>query len=237
VLKKLKLWPAKRGGISVRTLLSLATAAALLPFLLLAGIGISIWLGSQKDEELGRVSRIGENLGRALDRELRSYIQAAEIVAGSQYLRDGDIATIRAIARDTARRLGGHFVLMDRSGRHLINTRLEPPAQLGTTQNSRPLDAALAEAGFEIAHTAASVRGALRALPAIECDVAVLDVNLRGESIEPVALTLRDRRIPYLFATGYGSDAIPTEFADARVVPKPVDAAVMAREIMRLLNT
>jgi hypothetical protein len=163
--------------------------------------------------------------------------QAAEIVAGSQYLRDGDIATIRAIARDTARRLGGHFVLMDRSGRHLINTRLEPPAQLGTTQNSRPLDAALAEAGFEIAHTAASVRGALRALPAIECDVAVLDVNLRGESIEPVALTLRDRRIPYLFATGYGSDAIPTEFADARVVPKPVDAAVMAREIMRLLNT
>jgi DNA-binding NarL/FixJ family response regulator len=99
------------------------------------------------------------------------------------------------------------------------------------------LENSLAEAGFEIACTAASVRGALRALPTIECDVAVLDVNLRGESVEPVALALRDRRIPYLFATGYGSDAIPKEFADARVVPKPVDAAVLAREIMRLLNT
>lgn len=71
------------------------------------------------------------------------------------------------------------------------------------------LENSLAEAGFEIAHTAASVRGALRALPAIECDIAVLDVNLRGESVEPVALALRDRGIPYLFATGYGSDAIP----------------------------
>jgi CheY-like chemotaxis protein len=38
-------------------------------------------------------------------------------------------------------------------------------------------------------------------------DAAILDVNLRGEKIDPVADALRGRKIPLLFATGYGQGA------------------------------
>jgi CheY-like chemotaxis protein len=38
-------------------------------------------------------------------------------------------------------------------------------------------------------------------------DAAILDVNLRGQKIDPVADALRERKVPLLFATGYGEGA------------------------------
>jgi CheY-like chemotaxis protein len=38
-------------------------------------------------------------------------------------------------------------------------------------------------------------------------DMAILDVNLRGQTIDPVADALRERKVPILFATGYGEGA------------------------------
>jgi DNA-binding response OmpR family regulator len=51
-------------------------------------------------------------------------------------------------------------------------------------------------------------------------DAAILDWNLAGEDIVPVARVLVVRRIPFLFLTGYGA-ALDPAFAKYLVVAKP----------------
>jgi CheY-like chemotaxis protein len=52
-------------------------------------------------------------------------------------------------------------------------------------------------------------------------DLAVLDVNLRGTMVYPVAELLSARHIPFLFVSGYGDDAIPPGHDAWRVCAKP----------------
>lgn len=53
-----------------------------------------------------------------------------------------------------------------------------------------------------------------------EIDAAVLDVNLRGERIDPVAEALEARGIGFIFATGYGA-APAGRWAEAPIIDKP----------------
>lgn len=55
----------------------------------------------------------------------------------------------------------------------------------------------------------------------IEVDLAILDVNLAGQLVFPVAEILRDRNIPMLFSTGYGVSGLQGEFALRPVLHKP----------------
>ena len=52
---------------------------------------------------------------------------------------------------------------------------------------------------------------ALSAARDAQADVALLDVNLRGERVYPVAELLEGRRIPFLLLSGYGNEAVPAE--------------------------
>lgn len=54
-------------------------------------------------------------------------------------------------------------------------------------------------------------------------DFALLDVNLRGELVFPVAELLLSQEVPFLFVTGYDSGALPEIFADQPRLEKPVD--------------
>ncbi len=81
----------------------------------------------------------------------------------------------------------------------------------------------LGEAGLEV-EIAGNVADAERALVVNTFDLAVLDVNLSGETSFPVADLLEQRGVPFVFATGYGeSIAVPERFSDAAVVAKPYD--------------
>jgi CheY-like chemotaxis protein len=51
----------------------------------------------------------------------------------------------------------------------------------------------------------------------------VLDVNLGGEMVFPVADELDRRGIPFLFATGYEPNIIPVRFSDKIVLRKPLE--------------
>ena len=53
-------------------------------------------------------------------------------------------------------------------------------------------------------------------------DIAVLDVNLQGERVYPVADALRSRAIPFIFATGYDAWSIPPAYADVPRAEKPL---------------
>jgi CheY-like chemotaxis protein len=52
-------------------------------------------------------------------------------------------------------------------------------------------------------------------------DLAILDVNLNGENVWPVASRLREQGIPFVIATGGHVDPPPPEFATVPVIEKP----------------
>jgi CheY-like chemotaxis protein len=71
----------------------------------------------------------------------------------------------------------------------------------------------------------ATVPPAVEAAKSEAIDVALLDVNIGGSKVYPVADALAARRIPFLFLSGYGQSAIPRDRPDWRVCSKPFRAA------------
>jgi len=82
-----------------------------------------------------------------------------------------------------------------------------------------------------------SVEIALRAVRTEALDLAVLDVNLAGERVYPVAEALAERHIPFLFLSGYGEEAIPPGRGDWRVCAKPFRGADLAEMLSAALAT
>jgi CheY-like chemotaxis protein len=84
------------------------------------------------------------------------------------------------------------------------------------------LEDLLEELGCQLAASLASVREALAWIEAGGAvDAALLDVNLGGEPVFPVAEALRARGVPFAFTTGYG-DTDDARFGGAVVLGKPI---------------
>jgi CheY-like chemotaxis protein len=86
--------------------------------------------------------------------------------------------------------------------------------------------------GHSVSATCESVSDALAEADKGGFDVAILDVNLKGESVWPVAERLRERQIPFVLATGGHVDPPPAQFANVPVIEKPytVDRVTPALE-------
>lgn len=52
-------------------------------------------------------------------------------------------------------------------------------------------------------------------------DAALLDINLNGVEVFPVALKLRELGVPFVFASGYGRDGLSPDFSDCPILRKP----------------
>ena len=82
-------------------------------------------------------------------------------------------------------------------------------------------------------------RGVTKALAAIDAndnlDFALLDIDLGHETSMLVADALIARKVPFLFATGFGSTAI-TGYNDKPVLGKPFTEAQLIERIRRLLD-
>ena len=61
----------------------------------------------------------------------------------------------------------------------------------------------------------------------VALDAAVLDIDLRGEPVYPLAEALRARGVPFLFLTGYGGLVIPASWRAVTRVEKPFDEAAL----------
>lgn len=79
----------------------------------------------------------------------------------------------------------------------------------------------LLDLGHEVAGIASRLEPALSLAAEADFDFALLDVNLAGFPSFPVAAVLRDRGLPFLFATGYGIKGIIEEFRSYPVLQKP----------------
>jgi len=66
------------------------------------------------------------------------------------------------------------------------------------------------------------VTDALAVIANDDVDAAILDVNVGGQLIYPVADFLMAKGVPFIFMTGYGAEAIDKRFAHCRVLQKPI---------------
>jgi PAS domain S-box-containing protein len=85
-------------------------------------------------------------------------------------------------------------------------------------------------AGAEVIGPCPTTASALRELGDTAPTAAMVDINLgSGPSFE-IARALKDRRIPFVFVTGYGDEVIPLQFSNTPRLEKPV-------ELRRAINT
>lgn len=83
------------------------------------------------------------------------------------------------------------------------------------------LEDMLGELGYTVAAEAAHLDEALEATRNADFDLAILDVNLDGQPISPVADALVARGTPFVFATGYGERGLPESYRDRPTLKKP----------------
>jgi DNA-binding response OmpR family regulator len=95
---------------------------------------------------------------------------------------------------------------------------------------------ALTAAGCRVVGPADRLDRAMRMAETETLDAAVLDVNLAGEMVWPVAEILRAREIPFLFLTGFGRGLDPPAWTPAPpMLTKPVKADELTAALRALV--
>lgn len=92
----------------------------------------------------------------------------------------------------------------------------------------------LTDLGYDVVGLATNLEEALKLARVHEVDLAVLDINLGGELSFPVADVLRERKIPFLFVSGYTSGGFSETYRNDVRLRKPFRAPDLARAIARL---
>jgi DNA-binding response OmpR family regulator len=93
------------------------------------------------------------------------------------------------------------------------------------------LESMLQRLGCKVVGPANSVRLAFRLARTEALDAAVLDVDLQGEKIFPVAQALQARDIPFVFATGYHTSILPEEWRSEHSLGKPFGRAELEKQM------
>ncbi|WP_298106159.1 response regulator [Bradyrhizobium sp.] len=94
----------------------------------------------------------------------------------------------------------------------------------------------LEELGYRVVGEAGDIGEAMKLAQSAEFDLAILDVNVNGKVISPVAELIAARNLPFIFATGYGSSGLPAEYRDRPALQKPFQIETLARVIEQALN-
>jgi len=66
-------------------------------------------------------------------------------------------------------------------------------------------------------------------------DLAILDINIGGFGVDPVADIIEKRGVPFFFITGYGTAHLPSLFRRRPVLEKPVAVERLKATIDQLL--
>ena len=82
---------------------------------------------------------------------------------------------------------------------------------------------------------ASRVPAALSMAEGEEIDAAILDVNVAGREVFPVADELRRRGVPFMFASGYGDRGVPGEFSGYPMLQKPYDPNALGTMLKNVL--
>lgn len=83
------------------------------------------------------------------------------------------------------------------------------------------LEETLTDFGLVVVGAARNIAQALRLAQTASFDLALLDVNIGDEQIDPVADALAARGMPFIFTTGCGRAGLPEAHLERAVIEKP----------------
>ena len=99
------------------------------------------------------------------------------------------------------------------------------------------LEDMLEELGYDMAAGVGTVSEASEAASNGDFHAAILDVNLDGQEIYPVADILAERGLPFVFVTGYGERSLPDPHRGRPALQKPFQAEQLRVALADLLAT
>ncbi len=97
------------------------------------------------------------------------------------------------------------------------------------------LEDMLADLGYATAAAVGTIAEASALAETGEFDLAILDVNLDGETSYPIADILAKRGLPFVFVTGYGERSLAEPYRDRPALQKPFQAEQLKATLAALL--
>jgi len=94
----------------------------------------------------------------------------------------------------------------------------------------------LSDFGCSVVGPAPDLDEAMSLASTADIDAALLDVNLAGKPIFPVADALKARGVPFAFASGYGAAGVEGDHAGAPVLQKPFRQSDLERALTGLVG-
>jgi DNA-binding response OmpR family regulator len=94
----------------------------------------------------------------------------------------------------------------------------------------------LEELGYRVAAETSEIGEAMKLAQSAEFDIAILNVNVKGKVISPVAELIQARSRPFIFVTGYGSSGLPKEYRGRPALQKPFQIETLAKMIDAVLK-
>ena len=99
------------------------------------------------------------------------------------------------------------------------------------------LEETLRDAGCEIVGPFARLPDALAAASTEHIDVALLDINLRGQLVSPVAEQLRERGVPFVLTSAYQPHDLPRTLQSAAQLRKPYTDSELLDQLASVVST
>jgi len=97
------------------------------------------------------------------------------------------------------------------------------------------LEDMLADLGYGVAAAVGTIAEASQIAAQGDFGAAILDVNLDGQEIYPVADILSERKLPFIFVTGYGERTLPERYRNRPTLQKPFQAEQLEAALDGLL--
>jgi CheY-like chemotaxis protein len=98
------------------------------------------------------------------------------------------------------------------------------------------LETILEDMGCTPVGPAANIDDGLALAEGESLDAALLDVNVAGRQVFPVAQALKDRGVPFVFSTGYGEGGLPDEWRGQPTIQKPFTEAAVRDALMKVMG-
>jgi CheY-like chemotaxis protein len=98
------------------------------------------------------------------------------------------------------------------------------------------LEDMLSDLGYEVAAAVGTIAEASESATNGQFDAAILDVNVDGKEIYPVADILAKRGLPFVFVSGYGEGSLIERFRGRPSLQKPFQAEQIKDTLAKLLS-
>jgi CheY-like chemotaxis protein len=99
------------------------------------------------------------------------------------------------------------------------------------------LEDMLGDLGYDVAGAAGRFDEAMALARDADIDVAILDVNLNGNPVYPVADVLIGRGVPFIFSTGYGEQGLPDAYKNCQLLQKPFQLENLEQALAGIANS